>query len=124
MVAPTPRRYPPAVRRLLAIALVTLPLGIGCSSPPPACDTPTSTGTVDIAQNAFAPTCVAAPSGSTLTIANHDDVAHSFTVKDTDVNVQLDASATQQASLAGVAAGTYEVICSYHPEMRQTLQVS
>jgi plastocyanin len=112
------------VRRLLAIALVTLPLGIGCSSQPSACDTPTSTSTVDIAQNAFAPTCVAAASGSTLTIANHDDVAHTFTVKGTDVNVQLDETATEQASLAGVAAGTYEVICSYHPEMRQTLQVS
>ena len=112
------------MRRLLAIALVTLPVGVGCSSHAPACDTPTSTSTVDIAQNAFAPTCVGASAGSTLTIANHDDVAHTFTVKDTDVNVQLDASATQQASLAGVAAGTYEVICSYHPEMRQTLQVS
>jgi plastocyanin len=112
------------VRRLLAIAIVLVPLGAGCSSEPPACDAPTATSTVDIAQNAYTPACLASASGSTLTIANHDDVAHTFTVKDTDVNVQLDGNATQEASLAGLAAGTYEVICTYHPEMRETLQVS
>jgi plastocyanin len=90
----------------------------------PACDTPTAATTVEIQDNAFTPACVAATGGTTLTIENHDGVPHTFTVKDTDVNVQLDGNATQQASLADVAAGTYEVLCSYHPEMRQTLQVS
>jgi plastocyanin len=113
------------VRRLLAIVVILVPFGVGCSSSePPPCDNPTATGTVDIAENAFAPPCVGASSGATLTIANRDDVPHTFTVKDTEVNVMLDGQAMQQASLAGLAAGTYEVICTYHPEMRQTLRVS
>jgi plastocyanin len=112
------------MRRILLAALLALPLGIGCSSKGATCDAPTATTTVDVAQNAFAPSCLSAPSTATLSIVNHDDTPHTFTVKDTSVNVTLEGGATGQASLAGIAPGDYGVICSYHPQMTETLHIT
>jgi plastocyanin len=113
------------MRRVVLAALLVLPIGIACSSSKgPTCDSPTATTTVDIQNIAFSPACVSASAGATLSIVNHDDTPHTFTVKGTDINVQLDNGATGQASLGGIAAGTYSVICTYHPQMTETLQVT
>jgi plastocyanin len=112
------------MRRILLVALLVLPAGVACSSNAPACEAPTATTTVDIQNTAFAPDCVSADAGATLSIVNHDDAPHTFTVKDTDINVQLDGGETGQAPLGDVPAGTYQVICTYHPQMKQTLQIT
>ena len=62
--------------------------------------------------------------GQTLTLHNADDTPHTFTVKGTDVDVKLDGGQTAEASLAGVAAGTYAVSCLYHPQMTESLLVT
>ena len=58
------------------------------------------------------------------TLHNADDTPHTFTVKGTDVDVKIEGGQTAEASLAGVAAGTYAVSCLYHPQMTESLQVT
>lgn len=111
-------------RLLLAVALVALPIAVaGCSSKPATCDAPISTTTVDIQNSTFAPGCVSTAAGQTLTVHNADDAPHTFTIKGTSVDVKIDGGQDAQASLAGVAAGTYTVTCLYHPQMTESLHV-
>jgi plastocyanin len=109
----------------VAVALIAASVTVaGCSSGSATCDPPTATTTVDIQNSTFSPGCVSAATGQTLTLHNADDTAHTFTVKGTGVDVKLDGGQTGEASLAGVAAGTYAVSCLYHPEMTESLQVT
>ena len=113
-------------RIIIAIALIVLPVaGVACggAKSPAACDARSATTTIDIQNNAFAPACVGAKAGAMLSIVNHDDTPHTFTVKNTSLNVKIDAGATASAALTGIAPGTYAVICAYHPQMTATLQV-
>ena len=112
-------------RLLLTTTLAALPfVALACSSKPPACDDPTSTTTVDMQDSAFQPACVATEADATLQLVNHDDTTHTFTVRGTDVDVKVEGGQTADASLAAVPTGTYEVFCLYHPEMKETLQIS
>jgi plastocyanin len=112
------------MRRILLAVLLALPLGVACSSKAATCESPTTTTTVDIQNTAFAPACVSAGAGATLSVVNHDDTPHTFTVKGTDVDVKVEDGATGQATLDGVAPGTYAVTCLYHPQMTETLLVT
>ena len=97
-----------------------------CSSSPAApaaCANPVSTTTVTMADFSFTPACVAAAPGATLTITNAGAVPHTFTVTGTSVNVTVAAGQSTQTPLTGVAAGTYKVLCTIHPNMVGTLKV-
>jgi plastocyanin len=114
-------------RLLLCLAIVAAPLFAACSttdSRAPSCDTPTQTTTVDIQSMAFATPCVAATSNDTLSIVDHDQTAHTYTVTGTSINVNVDPGQTGQAELTGIAPGTYAVTCQYHPSMTASLRVS
>ena len=41
----------------------------------------------------------------------------------TAIDEKLDGGASGQASLSGIAPGTYAVVCTLHPQMAATLQV-
>jgi plastocyanin len=83
-----------------------------------------NTQAVTVADFSFDPRCVKAPAGSSLSITNRGATAHTFTVNGTTINLKLNGSATGTASLEGVAPGTYEVVCTLHPQMGATLIVS
>ena len=113
------------MRHLLVVALIAASVTLaGCSSGSATCDAPTVTTTVDMQNSTFSPGCVSAATGQTLTLHNADDTPHTFTVKGTGVDVKLEGGQTGEASLAGVAAGTYGVSCLYHPQMTESLQVT
>jgi plastocyanin len=95
----------------------------GSSSGGASCDAPVSTETVTLKDFAFDPACVSATAGSTLTITNTGGAPHSYTVKDTGVNVTLDPGDSGTADLTGIAPGTYAVTCTYHPQMVGALKV-
>lgn len=95
----------------------------GSSSGGASCDAPVTTQTVTVKDFAFDPVCVSATAGTTLTIANAGAVPHSYTVKDTGVNLTLDPGDSGTADLAGIAPGTYAVVCTYHPQMVGALKV-
>lgn len=115
-----------AMRRLLlTLALVAFPIVAGgCSSKTATCESPTTTTTVDIQNSTFAPGCVSTAAGQTLSLHNGDDTPHTFTVKDTDIDVKIEGGQTASASLEGIAPGTYAVTCLYHPQMTESLQVA
>ena len=70
----------------------------------------------------FSPNCFSAASGSTISVANEDGVAHTFTVPDTDVDVPLPAGGTGEATAP--APGTYDFLCTIHPSMTGTIIVT
>ena len=116
------------MRRLfLCLTIAAAPLLVACSTSGgggTTCDSPTQTTTVDMQNMAFTTQCVAATVNDTLALVNHDQAAHTYTVKGTSINVSIDPGQTAQAPLTGVAPGTYSVICTYHPSMTQTLRVT
>ena len=110
---------------LTAIAL--LGIGAACSTSgggAATCDTPTKGTEVDMQDMAFTPTCISATANDTLSLVNKDSTEHTFTVKGTSINVTIEAGQTASAPLTGIAPGTYSVTCQFHPQMKETLQVT
>ncbi|MDP9302847.1 MAG: cupredoxin domain-containing protein [Actinomycetota bacterium] len=99
---------------------------IACSSSnaPAACTPSGPTQMVDLKDFAFEPTCIGVSSGATLALQNTGSALHTFTVTGTAIDQKLDGGADGEASLAGIAPGTYAVVCTLHPQMTATLQVT
>jgi plastocyanin len=112
---------------ILVVVLGLASLGAACSSSGatgPTCDSPTKTTEVDMQDMAFTASCVSATANDTLNLVNKDTTEHTFTVKGTSINVTIEGGQTATAPLTGIAPGTYSVICQFHPQMTQTLQVT
>ena len=58
-----------------------------------------------------------------LTFVNEDDVKHSFTIDELDVNVEAVGGQEATASFTPEEAGTYDYYCTYHPDMTGTFKV-
>jgi plastocyanin len=110
----------------LLVLLMLCLAGIACSSPkaPAGCTPGGPTQTVDLKDFAFEPTCIGAPSGATLALQNTGSTEHTFTIDGTAIDEKLDGGANGQASLVGIAPGTYAVVCTLHPQMTATIQVT
>ncbi len=102
--------------------------GVACSSDDggdASCESPTATTDVTVTDFAYTPACVEASEGDTLTVVNSGETPHTFTVTVVDLDVDVAAGATGELALDGVAAGTtYEVICTYHPQMVAALKIT
>jgi len=117
----------PMRRLTFCILIAAAPALAACSTSGgggPTCDAPTKTTTVDMQNLAFAPACVSATANDTLSLVNHDQAPHTFTVKGTSINVNIEGGQTGQAALTGIAPGSYSVTCTYHPTMTGVLQVT
>jgi plastocyanin len=118
-----------SVRRvpIALIAVLVLVSGSACSrsnaSGPVPCVNPVTTTVVTLADFSFTPSCTAAAPGATLSITDAGAIPHTFTVKGTSVDVTIAAGETKQVTLMGVAAGTYAVVCRFHPNMVGSLKV-
>lgn len=100
--------------------------GIACGaagSEPPACSTFTTSTSVEMDDFRYGPACVQVDPGGTLTLDNVGAAPHTFTVEGTEVSVDVAAGAQGSADLSGVAAGFYTVLCTYHPQMKATIEV-
>jgi len=113
-----------AVSVVAALALTGLGAACSTGSGAATCDSPTKTTEVDMQNIAFTVPCVVATANDTLSLVNKDSTAHTYTVKGTSINVTVDAGQTASTSLTGIAPGTYSVICQFHPQMQQTLQIT
>ena len=77
---------------------------------------PVATQTVTVKDFAFDPYLRLSRGGDRPSrIANAGAVPHSYTVKDTDVNLTLDPGDSGTADLRGSRPGTYAVVCTYPP---------
>lgn len=75
--------------------------------------------TVTIADFTFDPSCFTASASQGITVVNEDDVGHTFTMVGTDINVPIAGGETFNGEpIAGVVEpGTYEFVCTIHPQM-------
>jgi plastocyanin len=80
------------------------------------------TATLAVKNFAFVPNCFSVASGSTISVANGDARTHNFTVEHTDVAVLLPAGMSGQATAP--APGTYDFLCTFHPQMTGTIIVT
>ena len=115
-------------RSLLALVVLgSATLGAACSgeASPPACSTYEAATSVEAQDFDYGPRCIEATAGDTLTVENTGDASHTFTVDDTDVNVDVSAGASATVGLEGLTVGTvYTVKCIYHPQMTAALKIS
>jgi plastocyanin len=79
--------------------------------------------TIVAANIAFDPTTLSVAAGETITLRNEDDVEHSFTIDDPEVDAEAEGG--EEATVeAPDEPGTYDFHCRYHPdEMTGTLTV-
>ncbi len=111
-------------RAIALTALLLLPACGGDETPPESCTDPVAATTVELADFAFRPDCLSAEAGATITLDNTGDAPHTFTVEETDVDFDVDAGTSVDASLSGLEPGTYAVTCTFHPQMEATLTVA
>jgi plastocyanin len=109
--------------RVFALLLLLTACG-GEEAEPEACTDPVTATMVELADFAFRPDCLSVDAGATITLDNTGDALHTFTVEGTDVDFEVDAGVSIEASLSGVEPGTYAVTCTLHPQMEATLTVA
>jgi plastocyanin len=112
--------------RSLMVLVLTCGGAVSCSgSKAPANCTPSGpTQTVQLQDFDFAPSCIGAPAGTRLVLQNTGAARHTFTIRDTPIDQQVDPGAGAEVTLTGLTAGTYPVICTIHPQMTATLVIS
>jgi plastocyanin len=72
--------------------------------------------------NAFEPSDPLVETGSTLTLTNDGEAAHTFTLEDGSIDEQVAPGAEASASIS-LDPGSYGFTCAFHPEMTGTLTV-
>jgi plastocyanin len=79
--------------------------------------------TIVAANIAFDPTELSVAAGETITLRNEDDVEHSFTIDDPELDAEAEGG--EEATVAAPEEpGTYDFHCRYHPDqMKGTLTV-
>jgi plastocyanin len=119
--------YPVSMRPIFrTIAILAFVLAGTCGSdadPDPSCNDPAPASSVALEDFEFAPACIGAALDATIDLENTGVAPHTFTVEGTDVDVDLPAGASGEASLEGVDAGAYAITCTYHPQMTGTVVV-
>ncbi len=79
--------------------------------------------TITVRDFEFQPNCFKAASASSITIVNEDSDDHTFTIPDTQVDAPLSGGQTFNGESAGLAPGTYDFLCTIHPDMTGTVIV-
>jgi plastocyanin len=111
----------------ITVALAVTFGGVACStggSEAPTCSAFTASTSVQMDDFSYGPNCLQVASGTSVSLDNAGDAPHTFTVEGTDISVDVAAGDTATADLSGVAAGTYTVICTYHPQMKAAIEVA
>jgi plastocyanin len=76
-----------------------------------------ATFTITIADFAFDPNCFTASASQGISIVNQDEVEHTFTIPDTQIDVPIAAGETFNGEPRAVEPGTYDFLCTIHPTM-------
>jgi plastocyanin len=78
-----------------------------------------ATFTITIADFAYDPPCFTASASQGISVVNKDDVDHTFTMTGTQIDVPVAAGETFNGEpIAGaVEPGTYDFVCTIHPQM-------
>jgi plastocyanin len=116
------------MRKRVALLLVLAALAVSAcsgSDEPPECTNPVDTTSVDMTDFDYAPDCIEVSAGETLSVSNSGDILHTFTVRDTDIDVRVDAASRGEVTIEGLAPGSvYEVVCTLHSNMSAALKIA
>ena len=80
--------------------------------------------TLTAAEFEFDPATLTAAAGDTIEFTNEDDAPHTFTAEDAGIDEEVDAKGSTTIDLADVEPGTYDYVCTIHPDMTGTLEVT
>lgn len=109
-----------ALFAVLALLAAGMHFALADPTPAPAA----SPYVIEIANNAFSPSSLSVPAGSTVTWKNEDSYAHTVTMsgKGGFDSGNLDGGKTFSKTFTN--AGTYSYACSIHPSMTGTVTVT
>lgn len=118
-----------SARTIIAGTLVVLVVGLtacGGGDEAPTCENPQTATSVTMGDFSYEPGCVEVASGTELEIVNEGKAPHTFTVEADADEPEVDVPAGETATLAipALDAGTYRVVCTYHPQMEGVLRVA
>lgn len=105
--------------RNAAVVLCLVLAAAGCGG-----DAGTDAAAVEIRDNDFQPTDLAVTTGMSVSWTNHDDVPHTVTFTDGEVESSDTLDEGDSFSTAFKAPGTYAYVCAVHPEMEATVTVT
>ena len=110
----------PRTKPALAAAVLLLLTACGGGSDTEATNDPGggASATVTAKDFAFSPTAIEASSGETVavTVTNSDDVQHTFTIDDADIDVVVDPGGSGETEVT-VGDTALEFRCRFHPSM-------
>jgi len=109
-------------RFTIAVAAVAL-LAAACGGDGNGGDGGGTTDSVTMVDNEFQPSSFTAASTS-ITVTNDGQALHSFTLTGGDIDQDVQAGESADIDLSGLDAGSYDLICKYHPEMTGSLTVA
>ena len=89
--------------------------GSGASAEEPSGE---SVATITAVEVSFDPTELTATAGDTITLHNEDNVEHSFTIDDADVDGEAEGGEDAEIVMPD-EPGTYDFYCRYHPDQMQ-----
>lgn len=73
----------------------------------------------------FGPDTLTAAVGDTIELSNEGESPHNFQAEEAGLDEDVDAGDTVTIDLADVEPGTYDFICSFHPDdMTGTLEIT
>lgn len=75
-----------------------------------------TTDAVSMLDNEFEPSTFTAAS-DTIAVSNDGQALHSFTVQDGGIDQDLQPGERATIDLSGLDPGTYDLTCTFHPEM-------
>ena len=102
---------------LLTVAAATAALGLPATSQ-------AATRSVTVDNFAFSPASLSVRSGTTITWKFRDSTQHNVTVRRGPARFHSKDIRRGSYSRALTRRGTYKIVCSIHPDMRQTIRVS
>ncbi len=108
------------------VVLVAGLAGCGGGGEAPTCENPRTATSVAMDDFVYEPGCVEIASGAELEVVNDGQAPHTFTVEADAADAEVDVPAGETATLAipALEAGTYRVVCTYHPQMEGALRVT
>ena len=81
--------------------------------------------TVTAADFSFDPGTLTAATSDTIELANEGESPHNLQAEEAGLDEDVDAGETVSIDLADVEPGTYDFICSFHPDdMTGTLEIT
>jgi plastocyanin len=108
---------------LATVAVLALAACGGAPETAAATDEGDAPAAVSMQESAFTPGTVQVASGASVRWTNNDDVPHTVTFSDDAVDSSEQLAAGDEFTATFAEAGTYDYVCTIHPDMTGTVTV-